>query len=135
MDMNKILTAVAEGGMSVDEFVARTYKNTNFNNILENDYCKEAFGRIAAEGESMGRIVIASNIGGSLENLVDGKTGKHFESGNADSLAEALTWALDLSTEDREKIGKAAIEHVHENFTKEIMCNKTIAVYNELVNM
>ena len=95
----------------------------------------EAFGRIAAEGESMGRIVIASNIGGSLENLVDGKTGKHFESGNADSLAEALTWALELSTEDRERIGKAAIEHVHENFTKEIMCNKTIAVYNELVNM
>lgn len=95
----------------------------------------EAFGRIAAEGESMGRIVVASNIGGSLENLIDGKTGKHFESGNAQSLAEALTWALELSTEEREKIGKAAIEHVHENFTKEIMCNKTIAVYNELVNM
>lgn len=95
----------------------------------------EAFGRIAAEGEAMGRIVVASNIGGSLENLVDGKTGKHFVSGDASSLAEALTWALELSTEEREEIGKAAIEYVKNNFTKQIMCEKTIAVYNELVNM
>ncbi|MBQ8870440.1 MAG: glycosyltransferase family 4 protein [Alphaproteobacteria bacterium] len=95
----------------------------------------EAFGRIAAEGEAMGRIVVASNIGGSLENLVDGKTGKHFVSGDAQSLAEALTWALELSTDQREEIGKNAIEYVKNNFTKEIMCNKTIAVYNELVNM
>jgi len=50
-------------------------------------------------------------------------------------LAEALTWALELSTDQREKIGKNAIEYVKNNFTKEIMCNKTIAVYNELVNM
>lgn len=95
----------------------------------------EAFGRIAAEGEAMGRIVIASNIGGSLENIKDGITGRLFESGNADSLAEALLWALNLSTEEREKIGAAAIEYVKQNFTKEIMCNKTIAVYEELVNM
>lgn len=95
----------------------------------------EAFGRIAAEGEAMGRIVVASNIGGSLENLVDGKTGKHFVSGDASSLAEALTWALELSTEEREEIGKAAIDYVKNNFTKQIMCEKTIAVYNELVNM
>lgn len=95
----------------------------------------EAFGRIAAEGEAMGRIVVASNIGGSLENLVDGKTGKHFISGDADSLAEALTWALNLSTQEREEIGAAAIDYVKNNFTKQIMCEKTIAVYNELVNM
>lgn len=34
---------------NVDEFVARTYKNTNFNNVLEKDYCHEVFGRIAIE--------------------------------------------------------------------------------------
>jgi glycosyltransferase involved in cell wall biosynthesis len=95
----------------------------------------EAFGRIAAEGESMGRIVIASNIGGSLENIVDGKTGRLFESGNADSLAKALRWAFSLSTEERQKIGDAAIEYVKQNFTKQIMCDKTLAVYRELVNM
>ena len=95
----------------------------------------EAFGRIAAEGESMGRIVIASNIGGSLENIQDGVTGRLFESGNAEALSEALKWALDLSTEEREQIGQKAIEYVKQNFTKQIMCDKTIAVYEELINM
>ncbi|MBR5599395.1 MAG: glycosyltransferase family 4 protein, partial [Alphaproteobacteria bacterium] len=40
----------------------------------------EAFGRIAAEGEAMKKIVIASNIGGSLDNLKDRVTGFHFKS-------------------------------------------------------
>ncbi|MBP5615525.1 MAG: glycosyltransferase family 4 protein [Alphaproteobacteria bacterium] len=95
----------------------------------------EAFGRIAAEGEAMGRIVVASDIGGSLENIKDGITGKHFKAGDADSLAEALTWALDLPEAERKKIGEAAINFVKENFTKQIMCDKTLAVYHELVNM
>ena len=34
---------------NVDEFVARTHKNKNYNNVLEKDYCREAFGRIAVE--------------------------------------------------------------------------------------
>lgn len=95
----------------------------------------EAFGRIAAEGEAMGRVVVASNIGGSLENIVDGVTGKLFESGNPQALTDALKWALGLSTEEREKIGAAAIEYVKQNFTKQIMCDKTVAVYEELINI
>ena len=95
----------------------------------------EAFGRIAAEGEAMGRIVVASNIGGSLENIKDGVTGKHFKSGDAESLADALKWALTLTDDERKRIGDAAIKYVKENFTKQIMCDKTLAVYRELVNM
>lgn len=34
---------------NVDEFVARTYKNTNFNNVLDKEYCHEVFARIAVE--------------------------------------------------------------------------------------
>ena len=95
----------------------------------------EAFGRISAEGEARGRIVVASNIGGSLETVKDGVTGKLFKSGDAQALAEALKWALKLPTEERDKIGAAAVEHVKQNFTKQIMCDKTVAVYEELINM
>lgn len=95
----------------------------------------EAFGRIAAEGQAMGRIVIASDIGGSLENLVDGKTGKLFKNGDAQSLADALKWAFSLSTEERKTIGDAGIAYINQNFTKQIMCDKTLAVYEELINM
>ena len=82
----------------------------------------------------MGKIVVASNIGGSLETVVDGVTGKLFVSNDAQSLADALDWALNLSAKEKEKISKAAIKNVRDNFTKEIMCDKTIAVYKELVN-
>ena len=93
----------------------------------------EAFGRAAIEGQAMGRIVLASNIGGSLENMIDGVTGRLFESNNVDSLAEAIDWALLLSPQERDKISKAAINNVKEHFTKQIMCDKTIAVYKELL--
>jgi glycosyltransferase involved in cell wall biosynthesis len=94
----------------------------------------EAFGRIAAEGEAMGKIVLASNIGGSLDNLKDGITGRHFISGDADDLSQKLTWALDLPDAERKKISENAQNFVKENFTKQIMCCKTIEVYKQLVN-
>jgi len=93
----------------------------------------EAFGRISVEGQAMGKIVVASNIGGSLDTIEDGVNGKLFESNNAYSLAEALDWALTRTEKERAKIAEAGFKNVRENFTKEIMCDKTIAVYQELV--
>jgi glycosyltransferase involved in cell wall biosynthesis len=94
----------------------------------------EAFGRIAAEGEAMGKIVLASNIGGSLDNLKDGVTGRHFISGDADDLSQKLDWALSLSPTEQKKFADAAQNFVKENFTKQIMCDKTLAVYRSLIN-
>ena len=39
-----------------------------------------------------------------------------------------------LGADEVKKISKAAIKNVKDNFTKEIMCDKTIKVYQELVN-
>ena len=104
------------------------------NIVLSTAVEPEAFGRISVEGQAMGKIVIASNIGGSLDTIVDGKTGRLFESNNAQSLAEALDWALNLPPKEKEKISKAAIKNVKDNFTKQIMCDKTVDVYYDLVN-
>lgn len=93
----------------------------------------EAFGRAAIEGQAMGKIVLASNIGGSLDNTVDGVTGRLFESNNAQDLADAIDWALNLPSDEKEKISKAAIKNVKDNFTKQIMCDKTLQVYKELL--
>lgn len=102
--------------------------------VLSTSIEPEAFGRIAIEGQAMGRIVVASDIGGSKETVIDGITGKLFKSGNAEDLAAAIKWALSLSKEEREKIGANAIKNVKEHFTKQIMCDKTISVYEEIVN-
>lgn len=102
--------------------------------VLSTSIEPEAFGRIAIEGQAMGRVVIASDIGGSKETVIDGATGKLFKSGDADDLANAIKWALSLSTEEREKIGAEAVKNVKEHFTKQIMCDKTIKVYEEIIN-
>lgn len=95
----------------------------------------EAFGRIAAEGEAMEKIVLASNIGGSLDNLKDGITGRHFKSGDAEDLSQKIIWALDLSEQERKKISTNAENFVKENFTKQIMCDKTLNVYRSLIDI
>ena len=95
----------------------------------------EAFGRAAIEGQAMGKIVLASNIGGSLENVIDGISGRLFKSGDAQALAEAIDWALDLPDSERQKISAAAIKNVHDHFTMQQMCDKTMDVYNELLKM
>ena len=40
---------------------------------------------------------------------------------------------MSLPESEVKKISKAAIKNVKENFTKEIMCAKTIKVYEELM--
>ena len=103
------------------------------NVVLSTAIEPEAFGRISIEGQAMGKIVVASDIGGTLDTVVEGKTGKLFKSNDAQSLADALDWALGLSVAEAEKIGKAGIENVRANFTKQIMCGKTIEVYKEVL--
>lgn len=104
------------------------------NIILSTAIEPEAFGRISVEGQALGKIVIASDIGGSLETIIDGKTGKLFANNDAQSLADALDWALKLSAEEKDKISAEAIKNVRNNFTKQIMCDKTLDVYYELLN-
>lgn len=45
---NEIDKVIAEH-RNIDEFLARTYKNSNYQQILEESFCQEAFGRIAIE--------------------------------------------------------------------------------------
>lgn len=104
------------------------------NVVLSTAIEPEAFGRIAIEGQAMGKIVVASNIGGSLDSVIDGVTGKLYESSSAQALADALDWALGLSEKEVAKISKAAMKNARENFSKQLMCDKTIKVYNEVLN-
>lgn len=93
----------------------------------------EAFGRVSAEGQAMGRPVVAPQHGAAPEILVDGKTGWLFIPNNAESLARALRNALSLTAEERAEWAPRAIAHIQANFTTDQMCAKTMAVYRELL--
>lgn len=93
----------------------------------------EGFGRIAIEGQAMGRLVIATNHGGSRETIIDNVTGWLVEPGSADDMARALRNALALDIAGRATLGTNGMMHVAQNFTRDKMMEQTIAVYNELL--
>ena len=91
----------------------------------------EAFGRVVPEAQAMKRMVVATSIGGSLETIIDGKTGWLVNPKNTTKFAEILDSILDMSCEERLKRGEEAREHIINNYTVEKMCSKTVELYEE----
>ena len=93
----------------------------------------EAFGRVAAEAQAMGRAVIAADHGGARETVVPGETGWLVAPGDAAALSEAISAALALDAEHRARLGQRARAHIRANFTVELMCARTLDLYRELL--
>jgi glycosyltransferase involved in cell wall biosynthesis len=94
----------------------------------------EAFGRVIVEGQAMGRPVVATNNGAASENVLDGRTGMLVPAGNPAALASALGAALAIGADERETRAAVAIQFVRDNFTRELMCDRTLGVYAELID-
>ena len=92
----------------------------------------ESFGRTAVEAQAMGKAVIASAHGGSLETLVAGETGWFFPPGDASALAAVLRTAL-TDPEVRRRCGAAGRLWVARHFSTERMCGRTLGVYRHLL--
>jgi glycosyltransferase involved in cell wall biosynthesis len=82
----------------------------------------------------MGRPVVATDHGGTLETVIRDETGWLVPPGDPDALAEALGEALSLDGAARERLAQRAMAHIRQYFTNEEMCQKTLAVYAEVMN-
>lgn len=94
----------------------------------------EAFGRVAIEAQAMGKPLIATNIGGSCETVIQGETGWLVEPGDVEALSSALQHVLSLSAEEKQIIATKSREHIKNHFSLERMCTKTLEVYKELLS-
>jgi len=95
----------------------------------------EAFGRVMIEGQAMGRTVIASNHGGAQESIIDGKTGFLAEPGDSEALAKAIHDALSMNENQRNTLVEAAQKNARDNFSLQRMSEKTLEVYDELLQL
>ncbi|MFW0776834.1 MAG: glycosyltransferase family 4 protein [Rickettsiales bacterium] len=92
----------------------------------------EAFGRVVLEAQAMGKPVIATNHGGPMETVIPDTTGWLVTPGDVEQLSERIDYALHLDDKTLEWMREQAM-HNAQNFSLDIMAEKTIAVYQELL--
>ena len=112
--------------------MALAYKVSDF--VVSASIEPEAFGRVAVEAQSMEKLIIASNIGGSNETILDEKTGFLFESGDVNSLSKKIIKAITMDESSLKLIGKEGRKNVIKKFNVEKMCFSTYSEYKRLLN-
>jgi glycosyltransferase involved in cell wall biosynthesis len=88
----------------------------------------EGFGIVQAEAMHLGLPVLATNHGGSVEVVEDGRTGYLVPFGDVEGLAERLEWLL-ADPERRAEMGRAGKERADTLFTREAMVQKYDSLY------
>ncbi|MDA8933238.1 glycosyltransferase family 4 protein [Candidatus Pelagibacter ubique] len=94
----------------------------------------EAFGRVAVEAQSMEKPIIASDIGGSNETIINNVTGFLFQSGNAEALSKKIIEVLQLDESRLKSIGIEGRKNIIKKFNVEKMCFSTYSEYKKLLN-
>ncbi len=112
--------------------MALAYKVSDI--IVSSSIEPEAFGRVAVEAQSMEKVIIASNIGGSNETIINDKTGYLFESGNPNSLCEKILKVLNFDETTLNTVGIEGRKNIINKFNVEKMCFSTYSEYKKLIN-
>ena len=105
------------------------------NLVVSSSIEPEAFGRVAVEAQSMQKVIIASDLGGSRETIIDGKTGFLFKNGKPESLAEFLNKVIEMDKDKLQSIGNEGRKNVLLKFDVEKMCQSTFTEYKKLLKI
>jgi len=108
------------------------YKISNF--VVSASIEPESFGRVSVEAQSMQKPILASNIGGSKETIIDNKTGILFESGNSEEMSKKIIELLSLDESTLNQMGVEGRKNVINKFNVEKMCFSTYSEYKKLIN-
>ncbi len=101
--------------------------------VVSSSIRPEAFGRVAVEAQAMEKPIVASDIGGSKETVVDGKSGFLFKAKDPRDLAKVLNNVMELDKEALHSIGNEGRKNVSKKFDVEKMCHATFTQYQKLV--
>ena len=91
----------------------------------------ESFGVAAIEASSCSIPVIASNIGGLPEVVIDGKTGYLVPPRDAESIAEKIIKLIEEPSL-RQRLGKGGRKFVVDNYEWESCASKMEGIYNDI---
>ena len=95
----------------------------------------EAFGRVSVEAQAMGKPIIASDLGGSKETILKGKSGFLYKHDDPRQLAKVLNTVIELDQDTLNSIGNEGRKNVSKKFDVEAMCDSTLREYKKLLNI
>ena len=93
----------------------------------------EAFGRVSVEAQSMTKPIIASNIGGSKETIINKKTGFLYKFDDPRELAKCLNTVIQLSQDELKLMGNEGRKNISRKFDVETMCQSNLKQYKRLI--
>lgn len=108
--------------------------------MIQNAHCvvlpsyREGTPRTLLEGAAMGKPLIASDVPGCREVVDDAVNGYLCQSQEAHSLATSMIKMMEISSGDREKMGKASRKLAEEKFDEEIIWAQYWKKITELVS-
>jgi glycosyltransferase involved in cell wall biosynthesis len=94
---------------------------------------REGLSNAIVEYMAAGLPVVATDVGGNEELVVEGETGLLVPAGDSTALAEAILWLL-YHPEAARQFGEAGRRRVEEQFTAWRMAKETERLYEELVS-
>ena len=95
----------------------------------------EAFGRVAVEAQAMGKPIIASDLGGSRETILRGKSGFLYKHDDPRHLAKTLNTVIELDQDALNSIGNEGRKNITKKFDVEAMCDSTLREYKKLLDI
>ena len=95
----------------------------------------EAFGRVSVEAQAMEKPIIASELGGSKETIVKGKSGFLYKHDDPRHLAKTLNTVIELDQDALNSIGNEGRKNITKKFDVEAMCDSTLREYKKLLDI
>lgn len=137
--MKKIYTSIKR--LMIEDIVEFVDSDQNVDEVLKDmdvlvsaNQSQEAFGRSIIEAQARGTLVVATRIGGVVENIIPRETGLLCEPGDPFDIAEKIFEYMD-SPILMKQVAINARKYVEENFSLEKVMAQTVEVYSEALTV
>lgn len=102
--------------------------------LIQASHGGEGLSNVLLEAAATGRVLIASNIPGCRETIVEGENGYTFEAKNTNSLVEQIEKFISLPYLEKKQMGANSREKIEKEFDRNIVVKAYIEKINQICN-